>query len=85
MCWYTHLFNIERKNFDLIKNSYFLILRAYPKYNEGIQIEKEEKEETKYSIVKTFKCCLNTLLSDDRMGEKKKQFLNERVRLVNMI
>ena len=85
MCWYAHLFNHERKNFDVLKNSNFLIPRSYPKYNEGVQIEKEEKEECKYNIVKTFKCCLNTLLTDDRMGEMKKQFLNERVRLVNRI
>ena len=58
MCWYAHLFNHERKNFDVLKNSNFLIPRSYPKYNEGVQIEKEEKEECKYNIVKTFKCCL---------------------------
>ena len=83
MCWYTHLFNRKRKNFDVLKNSNFLKPKAYPNYNEGIQIEKEEKEESKFNIVKTFKCCLNTLLCDDMIGEVKKAFINERVRLVN--
>ena len=85
MCWYTHLFNRERANFDVLKNAKFLIPRVYPKYNKGFQIEKEEKEESKYNIVKTFKCCLNTLLCDDRIGEVKKAFINERVRLANRI
>ena len=85
MCWYAHLFNYERKNFDVLKNSNFLIPRAYPKYNEGIQIEKEEKEESKYTIIKTFKCCINSLLSEDRMGEIKKKFINDRVKLANRI
>ena len=75
MCWHTYLFKRERKNFDVLKNSNFLKPKAYPNYNEGMQIEKEEKEESKFNIVKTFKCCLNTLLCDDRMGEMKKTFI----------
>ena len=61
-----------------MKNSNFWRPKAYSKYNDGIQIEREEKEET-------FKCCLNTMLCDDRMGEMKKTLINDRVSLVNRI
>ena len=56
----TQLFNRERRKFEVLKNSIFLILKAYLKYNGGIEIEKEKKEESKYNIVKTFKCCINS-------------------------
>ena len=40
------------------------------KSNEGIKIEKEQK----YTFVKTFKCGNNSMFSEDRMAEIKKNY-----------